>query len=724
MEEIIRINDEFYVLAGSSLADDRTRVLKYGDTFGVFNRFGDIETIGLGEHGIYHEGTRYLSRFVLRLGNETPQLLRSTIRDDNALMTVDAMNVDLSEDRLLIVPRGSLHVFRSKFLHAGACYEHIRVFNYSLNPVKTFIGFDFEADYKDIFEVRGMQRKRRGKAFPASIEGNCVLLSYKGLDAVERRTRIEFSEKSSRLTEKSARFEFALQPRSESSLFITTSFEKDDRQAEVTFFDTALNQSTKEFQNVGLSSTQVVSMDARFNAWLARSAADLRMLLVGNPEADYPYAGVPWFSSVFGRDGILTAMECLWLAPCVAKSVLKFLAETQATEFDPEREAEPGKIVHEMRRGEMAALQEIPFGRYYGSVDATPLFVMLAGAYLERTDDHKFVQTIWPNVMAALNWIDQYGDVDRDGLVEYQRMSSTGLIQQGWKDSHDSIFYSDGTLAEHPIALCEVQGYVYAAKQAGASLARTFGQAVLAESLTRQSLLLREQFDRQFWDDEINNYVIALDGAKTKCKVQSSNPGHCLFTGIATEDRAARIAESLLSDELFCGWGIRTLASNEVRYNPMSYHNGSVWPHDNALAARGLARYGFHGEAARIFSGLLEASSFMEAHRLPELFCGFHRRSQSEAPTLYPVACSPQAWAAGSIYLLLEACLGLTVNSREQYVRFDSRVVPDFLHGTTIEGLRVGEAELDLIVKKDGVQLKAEVLRQRGEVKVNFAPVG
>lgn len=718
MEHVVRINDEFYVLATSCLADDRTRVLKHGQTFAVFNRFGDIETVGLGEHGVYYRETRHLSRFVVQLGDESPQLLRSTIRDDNAFLTVDNMNVDLSDHDSLFVSRGSLHLFRLKFLSEAVCYELLRVSNYSQSHVDTFIGCQFDADFHDIFEVRGTHRERRGKKLAPVIEGNVVVLGYQGLDGVTRRTRIEFSPAPARLSEHRARFQISLEPKHETSLHVTTSFEKDDSRPRIFSFDRALHQKTELLANDPLRKCCITSNDARFNSWIARSNADLIMMITGNPEGDYPYAGVPWFDTVFGRDGMITAMECLWLAPWIARAVLKYLAETQATEVDHEAEAEPGKILHEMRRGEMAALKEVPFRRYYGAIDTTPLFVMLAGAYFDRTQDRDFLQTIWPNILAALDWMKGYGDIDGDGFIEYQPKSPKGLMQQGWKDSHDSVFHADGSIAPHPIALCEVQGYAFAAKQAAAQLARAFNRDDLANDLSQQADSLQRKFEKDFWDEELGTYILALDGNKKACRVLASNAGHCLFSGIASPERARRVANCMLSSEMFCGWGIRTLGSKEVRYNPMAYHNGSVWPHDNAIAARGFARYGFYEDVETVFSGLLEASEFLELHRLPELFCGFHQRAMSEGPTLYPVACSPQAWASGAAYLLLEACLGISIDIEKRSVQFRASRLPEFLTELKIESLRVGNSEVDVLLRSEAGELHPEILRQHGELSV------
>jgi glycogen debranching enzyme len=720
LEDVIQVENQFYVLATSSLADDRTRVLKYGETFAVFNRLGDIESIGLGEQGLYHRGTRHLSRLTLRMADKVPQLLRSTIQDDNAFLTLDMMNPDLYKDGKLLLSRGSVHLFRSKFLWQDVCYDKLRLANFSSYPVESSISLDFAADYADIFQVRGTKRSRTGEVFPAMVEDDCVVLSYQGLDERLRSTRLQFSPIPSRITGSSVRFAVILEPKEEASIAITTTCAQEKSRRGTVDFGAAMSRALSGLEGIKSQFCRIKTSDFRFNAWLSRSEADVLMMINGNPEGAYPYAGVPWFNTVFGRDGILTAIECLWAAPWIARSVLKYLAETQATSVVPDQEAEPGKILHEMRHGEMANLNEVPFGRYYGSVDATPLFVMLAGLYLDCSADLPFIKEIWPNLLAALDWIDTYGDADKDGFVEYQAKSEKGLTQQGWKDSYDSVFHEDGALASPPIALCEVQGYVYAARKAAFQIASQLGFVDLAHELEKRAQALRKQFELSFWDEELDTYVLALDGEKKACRVRSSNAGHCLWTGIASQARADRLARTLLSERLFCGWGIRTIGSDEVRYNPMSYHNGSVWPHDNAIIASGLARYGFKQEALRILGALFEAGMFMELNRLPELFCGFHKRSDQEGPTLYPVACSPQAWAAASPYMLLESCLGITVRPAERLVEFFSPELPEGIDQIDLTNLRVGELSVDLCLRhtRDGVSL--DVLRSDDEIKIRI----
>lgn len=365
----------------------------------------------------------------------------------------------------------------------------------------------------------------------------------------------------------------------------------------------------------------------------------------------------------------------------------------------------------------MAALGEIPFGRYYGSADATPLFVMLAHEYFERTADLAFIDRLWPHILAALDWMDQFGDIDGDGFIEYARRSQSGLVQQGWKDSYDSVFHDDGSLAEAPIAVCEIQGYAYAAWNGAARLASARGDERQAERWHERANALRSQFEQAFWCEDLGSYALALDGHKRRCRVHTSNPGHCLFTGIVSPEHARLLADTLMSEESFAGWGIRTVAAAEARYNPMSYHNGSIWPHDNAIIAAGFARYGFPAPATRVMGALFDLSQAVDLHRLPELICGFHRRG-GEYPTLYPVACAPQAWAAGAVYLLLQACLGLRIDAAQRRVSFSRAALPETLEWLRIANLSIAGASVDLLLTRHAYDVGVTVLRRDGDVEI------
>jgi glycogen debranching enzyme len=562
-----------------------------------------------------------------------------------------------------------------------------------------------------------MKRAERGERLEDMVTPDGVSMAYVGLDGVKRCTHLSCDPAPSQVLRRSLHFDIALESQASVDLMLTVACEVGEEMVRVLAFETAQAEADNALRTALEGDCDITGSSEFFNDWLTRSLTDLHMMISDLPTGPYPYAGVPWFSTAFGRDGIITALELLWVNPALARGVLGFLAATQATEVIPEQDAEPGKILHETRQGEMAALGEVPFGCYYGSVDSTPLFVMLAGAYYERTGDRDFIARLWSNIERALTWIDTYGDSDGDGFVEYARRTSTGLIQQGWKDSHDSVFHADGTMAEAPIALCEVQGYVYAARLAAARLASVLGKPALAEHLRRQAETLRLAFEEAFWCEDLGLYGLALDGRKQVCRVRSSNAGQCLFTGIASIDHAQRIAETLLSRPFSSGWGIRTIATLEARYNPMSYHNGSVWPHDNALIAAGLARYGLQEAAQMVLTALFDASLFVDLRRMPELYCGFERQP-GQGPTLYPVACRPQSWAAAAVFLSLQACLGLSLSAPQAQLYFRHPLLPHWLEWLEIRNLRLGEAAVDLLLRRYDQDVTITVLRKQGRVNI------
>ena len=715
--DVISVENQYYILSTSSLADDRTRVLKHNDTFAVCDRRGDCEPVTKSTQGLYHHETRFLSHWVLRLGRDRPVLLSSRVRDDNAVLDVDLTNPDIQLESGVLVPRGSLHISRRRFLWQGTQYEKLCISNYSLDPVEVSLSVEFGADFADIFEVRGQKRERRGDFLNEAPADGAISLGYRGLDGTIRRTRVQCSPEAHQLSSSCLVFNVALAPHEDKTYFLMVSCDLGDDASPARDYRAARTEAGEAQQAAKSREPHIYSSNEQLNDWLNRSAADIQMMMTDTPQGPYPYAGVPWFSTAFGRDGIITAMETLWMNPAMARGVLSYLAATQASSTVPESDAEPGKILHETRQGEMAILNEIPFRCYYGSVDATPLFVMLAGKYFRRTGDLDFIGTIWPNVERALHWIHHYGDADGDGFVEYARRTPKGLVQQGWKDSSDSVFHSDGQIADGPIALCEVQGYVYAAKEGAAEIALALGLAKLATELREEAHHLRERFEQAFWCEELSTYALALDGRKRPCKVRTSNAGQCLFTGIAAREHAERVAQVLLEEDSFSGWGIRTVSASEARFNPMSYHNGSVWPHDNALIAAGMARYGKKGAAARILTSLLDASIFVQLHRLPELYCGFDRQP-GEGPTLYPVACSPQTWAAASPFLLLASCLGLSIEAREHRLYFSRPFLPESIQGLKISNLRVGDALIDLSIARAGESAALTVARRQGNVEV------
>jgi glycogen debranching enzyme len=710
-------DDAHHVLADSSLTDERIRVLKHGDTFVLFDQYGDIRPSPKGEGGLYHDGTRFLSQFFLELEGSRPFLLSSTVRDDNDQLYVALTNPDLCRGGRVSFPMGTLHLAWRKFLWMGTLYQELRIENHGMQPVDAAIALRFAADFTDIYEVRGLKRKARGQDLETRVNDREVKLGYRGLDGVVRSTLLQFTPRPQSLSGDRATFEIGLAPKQAALLYVTVACEREPARPRILIFDRARADARTQLDFQVAQFCAIETGNGQFDALVKRATSDLHMMTTVLPTGMYPYAGVPWFNTPFGRDGIITALECLWLNPSLAQGVLRYLASTQAVGVIPEQDAEPGKILHETRKGEMAALGEMPFARYYGSVDSTPLFVVLAGAYYERTGDCRLIEDIWPNIEAALRWIDRYGDNDGDGFVEYDRRSDTGLLHQGWKDSDDAVFHADGTLASGPIALCEVQGYTFGAWMAGAALAMALTRPEQAARYASRAVTLKDRFEEAFWCGDLSTYALALDGDKRPCRVRTSNAGQCLFSGIAAADRALEVGRMLLQDDLFSGWGVRTLGAGEARYNPMGYHVGTVWPHDNALIASGLARYGMTSKVSRLFTGLFDAAMYFDLHRIPELFCGF-QRDQGQGPILYPVACAPQAWSAAAVFLMFQACLGLRINALESRVSLVRPFLPPFLSRAKIMNLQVGAASADLLVVRHEHDVTVNVLRRTGDIDV------
>ncbi|MEP9347477.1 amylo-alpha-1,6-glucosidase [Xanthobacter sp. KR7-225] len=706
-----------YVIAASaSQIELAPRTLKHDDTFAVFDAHGDAVPGLASNHGVFHRDTRHLSLFFLTIDGVRPLLLSSTVRDDNATLACDLTNPDLPGGGGEGLLHDLIHIRRSRFLYRAACHECLAVRNFDVAARSIVIGLEFAADFADLFEVRGAKRVRHGTLAAPQVEGGRVRLAYTGLDGLVRETRLAFEPAPAELSCERALYRIRLAPGETFAVYVEISCAPGARSASARHgFRAALRNQRRELRERLSQRVAVTSSNHHFNEGLRRASSDLNMLITETPEGAYPYAGVPWFSTVFGRDALVTGFETLWLDASIARGVLLHLAANQATGFDAEADAEPGKILHEVRFGEMAEVGEVPFRRYYGSVDSTPLFVMLAGAYFERTGDLSTTRILWPAVSAALDWIADHGDRDGDGFLEYGRRRADGLVNQGWKDSHDSIFHADGRLARGPIALVEVQGYAYAAWRAGALLARVLGEGQLTAAWHARAERLRAAFDAAFFDEALGTYVLALDGEKRPCRVRASNAGHALFSGIAMPHRAPRVAAALMARNSFSGWGVRTLSAGEVRFNPMSYHNGSVWPHDNAVIALGLAQYGFRAEAARLFEGLFRASVYFDLRRIPELFCGFARQ-RSQGPVAYPVACTPQAWAAAAPLAMLQAALGLGFDIAERKVVFDRPTLPDFIDTLELRGLTLGDGALDVRLERIGANAALSVLSRRGDL--------
>ncbi|MFT0893023.1 glycogen debranching N-terminal domain-containing protein [Pseudochelatococcus sp. G4_1912] len=711
----------FYIPATGALTRAR-RTLKHDDAFAVLDSHGDIGISTDGVDGLFFEDTRYLSRLELRIFDEQLLLLGSNIRDDNAMLVVDLTNPDIFRDEQLMMPRETLHVVRSVFLWKGVAYVRFGVQNFSNHTIYADLSIDFSADFADLFEVRGVKRARRGVRLPTVIDNDSVTLNYRGLDNINHATTLRFDPAPAAVTENSVRYHLAVPGKDTVSLFLQIACNTPP-DAPKRHFLSAMLSSHRATRAALTGGCIVSSSNELFNEVIGRAAADLAMLKTSEPEGSYPYAGIPWYSTTFGRDGLITAIEMLPFDPGMSRGVLQRLALFQSTQYDPIADAEPGKILHEMRGGEMARLGEVPFRQYYGSVDSTPLFVLLAGLYIERTGDKDFLQSIWPNIEAALAWIDGPGDADGDGFVEYQRATDRGLSNQGWKDSFDAVFHADGQLAEGAIALIEVQAYVFAAKQKAAHCARLLGLHARADALDQEARLLAKRVNDTFWLPDMGTYALALDGNKRPCSVQTSNAGHTLFAGIAPPERAEKIVSNLMKRSFFTGWGIRTVASGEARFNPMSYHNGSVWPHDNALIGIGLAQYGFKQELRHLFDAIFEAAIYMDLRRLPELYCGFRRRSR-RGPTLYPVACSPQAWASGAPFAFLQSCLGLAFDPQRQEIRLYEPRLPAFLNELTLSNLTLGDDTVDLLIRRHQEEVSVQILNACGNIRVSIVHEG
>jgi glycogen debranching enzyme len=707
----------FYIPATGPATRPR-RALKHDNTFAVLDSHGDIGASAGGTDGLFNCDTRFLSHFELLLNGMQPLLLGSNLRDDNTLLTVDLTNPDMYFDDHLVLPKDTLHVVRTIFLWRDTFYQRLAIQNHGDRAVDLRLTMLFDSDFADLFEVRGLRRERRGTITREAVRPATTVLSYEGLDAKLRQTVLHFDTTPSELTATTVSYRLSIAPKEFTPVCCSIGCGAPEPPKPIPLLR-GLRAIHRNLRAMSYNAATVETSNDLFNEVLCRSMSDLYMLMTKTPQGPYPYAGIPWYSTTFGRDGLITALQMLWLDPRIAQGVLRRLAALQATTDDPASDAQPGKILHEMREGEMAALREVPFGLYYGTVDATPLFVMLAGLYAERTGDDATIVELWPAIEAALAWIDGPGDPDGDGFIEYYRATEEGLANQGWKDSQDAIFHADGHLAEGPIALAEVQGYVYSAKLLAARCAKRLGRIQDAQRLKAEADLLAERFDAAFWCPDLGTYALALDGKKQPCRVRSSNAGQVLFTGIARPERALEVGDGLLRPNFFSGWGIRTIANTEARYNPMSYHNGSIWPHDNALIALGLARYGLKRSVERVFKGLFDAATYMEMRRLPELFCGF-QRGRGRGPTLYPVACSPQAWASATPFTLIEASLGLQFDPAANEIRLHNPSLPSFLDEVVLRNLHLKDSSVDLKVRRHANDVSVEILERRGDIQVSI----
>jgi glycogen debranching enzyme len=708
------------VVAVMHARTERLWSTKEGDMFLCADAEGNLDAEQATGAGFYWRDTRYLSDFRLEVDGHAPLLL-STSADRAFASHVDLANQDLvEEDGTVAAVQGTVNIRRTRVIE-GRLYERIRVKNYNASAVDLTLRLTFGTDFADIFEVRGLKRAARGKLTRPKADRRTAAFAYAGEDGVFRETRIAFELEPTEVEvddeQVVASWHLRLAPTQTEMIALTVEPRADGAAAPERSFDVVMHDLRRSYEAWERSSTRVWTDNELYNSLLSRGLRDLRALLTPTRHGDVVAAGIPWFVAPFGRDALLTCHQTLMLNPELTRTTLEVLAAFQADEVDDWRDAQPGKILHELRQGELAGAGVIPHTPYYGSIDSTPLWLLLLGTYYRWTGDLEFCRKLLPNAERALDWIADYGDIDGDGFLEYRRTSPRGLVNQGWKDSHDSVVHVDGKLAEGPIALAEVQGYVYLAKLRMAEMFAALGNAPRAATLRGEAEALRAAFNERFWVESEQFYAMALDGEKRPVASISSNPAHGLYCGIVDPDKAGPMARRLLAPDMFSGWGVRTLSKSAAAYNPMSYHNGSIWPHDNAIIGAGLKRYGFAKATNRLATAMFEMAVTVDDMRLPELFCGFTRRSPNR-PVAYPVACSPQAWAAGAPFLLLQAMLGISADAPANTINVNKPHLPGWLNTVELHDVRVGSSTVSVVFQRQGEMTGFSLLDRDGDVRV------
>jgi glycogen debranching enzyme len=698
----------------------KTLAVKEGDTFLYCDLEGNLDHGGDYGLGLYSRDTRFLSHFRMTISGRDPVLLSSS-SERGYMAYVDLTNPNLYEGEEVAVAQQSLNIRRIRAIN-GRLFERVRVKNYNAHAVSLDLEFSFGADFADIFEVRGMTRDGEGDIEDPRIgDDGTIEFGYIGRDDIYRVTRIAFASEPDRVDVDdevvTVTFRLHLGPYQTKLIGMTVEPIVGDDVPPPMEFDVAVHELRRSYEDWERESTQIVTDNEVFDQLLDRSLRDLRALYTQTPQGGILAAGIPWYVTLFGRDALIAAHQLLMVNPRPARLALERLASLQGTVINDWRDEEPGKILHEVRRGEMAGAGMVPHTPYYGSIDSTPLFLIVYGQHLRWTGDVEFARKLLPAAEAALNWIDEFGDLDGDGFVEYKTRSARGIRNQGWKDSFDSVVHADGRLAEPPIALSEVQGYVYLAKMRMADVYTALGDERKAEWLRASAHELRKRFNEAFWMEDEKYFAGALDADKRQVRTIVSNPGHVLYCDLVDTEKAAQVAKRLLAPDMFSGWGIRTMSKAAAAYNPMSYHNGSVWPHDNALIAAGLKRYGYARSANRVATALFDAAIHADYLRLPELFCGFTRRTPNR-PVSYPVACSPQAWAAGSPFLMLQAMLGISSRADLNLLTVNQPHLPTWLNTVELRNMQVGRSHISLVFRREGEITSFSMLSRDGDVRV------
>jgi glycogen debranching enzyme len=714
-------NAQYAVAAGAQDIRD-TLVIKEWDLFLLSDLNGNVPRGNVNGLGLYYQDTRFLSAYELVLEGIPPTYLLSTAEMRFAEVQ-ELTNPDLRLPTGAIIPKETLTFHRERVITSTAVDEVLTVTNFNVAAVPLELVIFFDADFLDMFQIRGfLQVHERGTLYPPAWEGARLTFRYDGIDHLIRQTVVDFWPAPTRYTGGQVVYDLELQPRSSSTLRLRVSVNvspsPDPVQTAAPNLAALVEHGTNSYERWMANQPKFACDNQTCNDLIERSYLDLHLLRSGVPEAPYPAAGIPWFATLFGRDSLIVGLQNLW-DPAESASLLRLMARLQGTKVDPWRDEQPGKIPHELRRGELAHCNIVPFNPYYGTVDATPLFVILLAAYHRTTNDLSLLRELAPNLQAALEWMESYGDLDGDGFLEYERLSGSGLTNQGWKDSWDAIMYHNGELIRPPVALVEVQAYAYAARLGASEIFRALGNQDEANRQRYLANWLRSAFNDRFWMDDEGCYCLALDGEKRQARVISSNAGQTLWSGVVPPDRAKRLADRLMRPDMFTGWGIRTLSTQEVRYNPMGYHVGAVWPHDNSLIALGFKRYGQEEWLRSLVTGFFDAGRHFPDLRMPELFCGYDR-AQYRVPVRYPVACSPQAWAAGAALLFLRSVLGLIPHAPEGELWIVRPELPEWLHAVTLERVPVGTAHVDLHYQRQADHTFTEVLRIQGNLRVVF----
>lgn len=704
------------------LSDSRVKTLsvKEGEYFLVTDMEGNISPESFSGLGFFYQDTRFLNNLNLTINGKNPISLSSSAERDY-MAYVELTNPDL-ENKInkKVIPQESINIRRFRLINEGL-YERIRVKNYNNFSVKIKLKLILSSDFADIFEIRGVKRISRGKILcPKKIDDD-IILAYQGEDEVFRQTRISVLKKPDKvqIIRNEAHIYYNLEIKDHGRIVLNFFFDPiiGIRKKEPRTFNHALSLLRNSYNEWEKDCTKIFTDNELFNSVIQRGIKDIRALLTKTKHGTIFSAGIPWFVAPFGRDSILTCIQTLQLMPKPTKETIKMLVKHQGREVDGWRDEEPGKIFHEIRQGELANLRQIPHTPYYGTVDATPLFLVLLTEYFNWTNDVTLIREIMPQIERALDWIDNFGDIDGDLFVEYERKSKRGLINQGWKDSYNSIMHTDGTLAKSPIALVEVQAYVYYAKKRIAQLFSYLNQTDKAKRLMIEAEALKRKFNKDFWINNEDFLALALDGEKDQVKTISSNPGQVLWTGILEKEKAKKVIKRLIEPEMFSGWGIRTISKSSSSYNPMSYHNGSIWPHDNSIIIRGMKRYGELDAMDVVMTGIFDAAIHHAYFRLPELFCGFTRRGNNW-PVSYPVACKPQAWAAGSIFMLLQSMLGITPKAPDNTLLINNPTLPAWLNYVEISNLQIGKSRLSIAFNREENVTGFTVKKKEGKLKI------